>query len=186
MKVSRLTDIRAAEQLDPKRVYEALLSVQNAMTQLEQQTNSNSQAEPTAPPPIQGLKVSTGPGGEFQAAITDSGNVARGVRYMLEHADNPHFKNPHQVDMGISRNWSGHMGNQTLYWRAYSYYNPAAAGSAVYHGSQAQPMPVTGGVSGVRAQSQGAGTGAPGQGLYGPGPVGQRGGQSGFDPSAQG
>jgi hypothetical protein len=186
MQVSRLADIRAAETLDPKRVYEALNSVQSAMTQMEAQTNTNSQGAPQAPPPIQGLKVSTGPGGEFQAEITDSGNVARGVKYFIEHANNPHFTNPHIIDNGTSRNWSGYMGAQRLYWRAYSGYDAAQAGAPAYHGSQANPLPVTGGVPGIRARSQGAGTGAPGQGLYGPGPVGKRGKGSGFDPSLQG
>jgi hypothetical protein len=168
------------------RLYESLLSVQNGVSNIESQTNTSAHTQPDPPPAINSLKVSTGPGGEFQAAITDQGNVNRGVNYWLEHADNPQFNNPHHIDLGGSRNWSGHMGNQKLYWRAYSSYQSSPASPAVYHGSQASPAPVTGGVVGGRAPSQGAGTGAPGQGLYGPGPVASRGPTSGFDQKAQG
>lgn len=168
------------------RLYESLLSVQDGVSNVEQQTNTSSSQQPSPPPAINGLKVNTGPGGEFQAAITDQGNVSRGVNYFIEHADNPQFNNPHIIDNGTSRNWAGHMGNQTLYWRAYSSYGSSPASPAVYHGSQASPAPVTGGVVGSRAPSQGAGTGAPGQGLYGPGPVATRGSQSGFDANSQG
>lgn len=162
------------------RLYESLVDVQNQASATEQQTNSNALGQPTPPPAINNLHVSTGPGGEFQLAITDSNKISRGINYWAEHADNPHFNNPHIIDMGQSRNHSVYLGGQSLYWRAYSSYPSSPTSPAVYHGSQAQPAAVRGGVTGVRSASQGAGTGAPGQGLYGPGPVAQRGVATGF------
>lgn len=160
-------------------------TIQKDTTTTEQQTNANPNGQPTPPPAINSLHVSTGPGGEFQAAITDNGQISRGVNYWLEHADNPHFTNPHVIDMGQSRNWAGHMGSQTLYWRAYSSYSGSPASDSVYHGSAATPKPVTGGVAGSRAAAQGSGTGAAGQGGVGPGPVPQRVPTAGFDWTAQ-
>lgn len=168
------------------RLYEIFSAIQNQSQITEQQTNANPSGQPAPPPAINSVHVSTGPGGEFQIAIGDSGQVSRGVNYWVEHADNPQFGNPHVIDMGQSRNHSVYLGKQTLYWRAYSSYASSPASPAAYHGSQAQPVAVTGGSPGVRAQSQGAGTGAPGQGLQGPGPVPQRTASAGFDWTAQG
>lgn len=170
-----------------QKLYEALYSVQRGVSNIEQQTNTSTSDQPAPPPSISALKVTTGPSGEFQIAITDQGKIARGTKYMVEHADNPQFVNPHHLDMGHSRNNSSlYLPGQKLYFRAYNYTDASPASSAVYHGTATQPLGVTGGVIGSRAPSQGAGTGAPGQGLYGPGPVPQRGPQSGFDQSAQG
>lgn len=163
------------------RLYEALQSIQDQSVTMQQQTNSNATGEPAPPPPIAGVHVSTGPGGEFQVAISDPGQISRGINYFAEHADNPQFTNSHIVDMGQSRNLSAHMGSQSLYWLAYSSYSGSRPSQAAYHGSQSAPVPVKGGVAGVRSQSQGSGTGAPGQGLVGPGPVQQRNITAGFD-----
>lgn len=166
--------------LDP-RLYEALLSIQDQSSTMQVQTNSNATGEVAPPPNIAGVHVSTGPGGEFQVAVTDTGQISRGINYWAEHADNPHFSNSHVIDMGQSRNLSVHMGSQKLYWRAYSSYSGSQPSMPAYHGSATQPVAVNGGVAGVRSQSQGSGTGAPGQGLVGPGPVQQRTPSAGFD-----
>lgn len=168
------------------KVYEAFKAVQDQASSTEQQANLNPTGPPAPPPAINSLRMSTGPGGEMQAEITDTSMVSRGVKYWLEHADNAQFNNPHHIDLGASRNWSGHLGNQTLYWRAYSSYEASGASPAVYHGSAVAPLPVTGGTAGVRSQSQGAGTGAPGQGLHGPGPIPARIPDAGFDWKSQG
>lgn len=166
-------------------LHETLSSIQKQATNTEQQTNANPNGQPSAPPAINSLHVSTGPGGEFQAAITDNGEVSRGVKYFLVHADNPQMTNAHTIDIGTSRNWAGHMGNQSLYWGAYSAYPGSPPSAAIYHGGQEGPQPVAGGVAGPRATSQGTGTGAPSQAFVGPGPVPQRTPNSGFDWKAQ-
>jgi hypothetical protein len=168
------------------RLYEAFNQIQIQSQATEAQTNTNPTAEPAAPPPINAVQVTTGPGGEFQIAISDSNQISRGINYFAEHADNPWFQNPHVIDMGQSRNHSTYLGAQSLYWRAYSSYSGSPPSAPAYHGSAAVPLPVTGGVPGTRAPSQGSGTGAPGQGLQGPGPVQSRTANSGFDWTAQG
>lgn len=166
-------------------LHKALTSIQNQSTTTEQQSNTNPTGQPTAPPAINGFHVSTGPGGEFQLAITDNGEISRGVKYWADHDTSPAFSNPHAIDIGQTRNHSVFLGNQTLYWRAYSSYGTSPASAHVYHGSSVQPIPVTGGVAGSRAPSMGSGTGAQGQGGVGPGPVPKRTANSGFDWKAQ-
>ena len=154
------------------KLYSALLSVQNAHNNVEQQPNSDSDSEPAAPPAINGLKV-TAQNGHFSWEITDTNQIYRGAHYFLEHADNPHFTNPIQIQAGPARNGSVFLGNATRYWRAYSSYGTSPASSPIYHGG-AQPIAVTGGGSvGAPATTvnQGAGTGAPSVGLVGYGPV---------------
>jgi hypothetical protein len=167
------------------RLYEALQSIQQQATATEQQTNANGSSQPQAPPAINGVHVSTGPGGEFQVAITDNNQISRGVKYFAEHDTSPNFTNPHVIDMGTSRNHSTYLGSQALYWRAYSSYQSSPPSAPAYHGGAAQPLAVTGGVIGTRAPSMGSGTGAPRQGLSGPGPVAQRNSKSGFNWTAQ-
>ena len=184
MTISQLAFIRTIPIIG-SRLYDSLKSIQDQVSNIETQTNTNSSAQPTAPPAINGVHVSTGPGGEFQIAITDQNQISRGINYWAEHDSDPNFSNPHIIDMGQSRNHSVYLGSQALHWRAYSSYPSSPSSPAAYHGSAGQPLPVTGGVPGPRAQSQGAGTGAPRQGLHGPGPVPQRSATSGFDPNAQ-
>lgn len=167
------------------RLFKAMRGIQTQVTNIERQGNFSAQAQPAAPPAIQGVHVSTGPGGEFQIAISDTGQVNRGINYFVEHDSDPNFSNPHVIDMGQSRNHSVYMGGQTLHWRAYSAYPGSDASPAAYHGSAADPLPVQGGVAGARAPSQGSGTGAPAQGLVGPGPVPARTDTSGFNWNAQ-
>ena len=168
------------------RLYESLKAVQDQTSNIEQQTNSAAQQQPAPPPAIDALQVSTGPGGEFQVAITDNGQISRGIQYFAEHDSDPNFTNPHVIDMGQSRNASVFMGAQTLHWRAYSAYSGSMPSAPAYHGSPTQPIPVTGGIAGPRSQSQGSGTGAPRQGLQGRGPVPQRTPASGYNWTAQG
>src|SRR4051812_18097168 len=108
MKIPNLPWIR---QKDP-RLYEALKAVQDQTTNIEKQGNFNATGHPAPPPPINGLKVTTGPAGEFQIAITDNGEVGRGINYWVEHDTSPNFTNPHIVDMGQSRNHSVNLGDQ--------------------------------------------------------------------------
>ena len=168
------------------RLAEIFRAIETQSGATEQQTNANPAAQPTPPPAINGVHVSPGPGGEFQVAIADNNQISRGIRYFAEHDTTPAFSNPHIIDMGTSRNHSVYLGAQSLYWRAYSSYGSSPASAPAYHGSQVQPLPVTGGVAGVRAPSMGAGTGAPRQGLHGPGPVPTRTDTSGFAWNAQG
>lgn len=160
-------------QLGPK-LFQALQSIQTAHNNVELQTNTNSTAEPTSPPQIDNLHV-TSSNGHFQVAITDNSEIYRGINYFVEHADNPNFTNAVQTQASgtAKRNHNEYLGNTTRYFRAYSAYGTGPASKAVYHGG-AQPVAVIGGgsVGGPSfLASQGSGTGAAGQGLVGNGPV---------------
>lgn len=158
--------------LGPK-LAEALRGIAAQVTTIEQQTNSNANGQPQSPPSINSVNV-TGKNGHFNIAITDNNQVYRDVHYWAEHADNPNFVNPIVIHMGMSRNHNEFLGNVTRYWRAYSSYGASPPSSPVYHGTSAQPRPVRGGgsVGGPSFQaSQGSGTGTPGQGISGPGPI---------------
>jgi hypothetical protein len=155
------------------KLYEALSDMARHHENLAQQVNGNSTGEPTPPPPVDSVKV-TGQNGHFNIAITDNNPVFRDVHYYVEHADNPQFANPQIIHLGHTRNHNVFLGSVTRYWRAYSAYASSAASAPAYHGGQASPQAVNGGgsVGGPALQaSQGSGTGTPGQGLSGPGPV---------------
>lgn len=170
------------------RMYEAFKSIQNQSANTEQQGNSNPQGQPSPPPGIQGVNV-VAANGHHTVTITDqNAGLRRGVNYWLERSMTPDFANPHIIDLGQSRNHSEFLGNGTFYWRGHSSYGSSQSGPPAYHGSASQPTPVNaGGDIGSPAElpSQGAGTGAAGQGLMGPGPVPERTANSGFDWTAQ-
>ena len=169
MNVRNLEDIRAKDQ----KLYEALTDIINQHLNTSQQTNSNPIGNPEPPPAIAGLKVSAS-NGHFQVAINDPNPIYRGVSYFVEHADNPNFTNPHVEELGASRNANFFFGNSTRYFRAYSAYGSSSPGAPAYHGDPAAPEPVSGGGSIAGPDflaSQGSGTGSPGQGLSGPGPI---------------
>ncbi len=167
---------------------DALQDIQKQATVTEGQGNLNPSGQPDSPPPIGGLSV-VAQNGHFDIAISDgNAGIRRGINYWVEHDTSPDFTNPHHIDLGQSRNHTVFLGNQTLYWRGYSSYGSSPAGPAAYHGSPVKPLPVSGGGivgPGFRQASQGAGTGAPGQGLYGPGPVPIRDQASGISWTAQ-
>ena len=155
------------------KLFEALSDLQNGTTSVEQQTNANGSGSPAPPPAISNLDVK-GQNGHFNIAITDNNPIFRGIRYWVEHADNPHFTGAHVIDMGGSRNHNVFLGNVTRYWRAYSSYDSSAPSAPVYHGSGSTPRPVLGGgaIGGPAFTTpQSSGTGMPGQALQGPGGV---------------
>lgn len=168
-----------------RHIFEALRSVQTQATNTESQTNANPNGQPTTPPNINSVKVTTGPAGEFQIAINDTGEISRGINYFAEHATTPAFSDAHAIDMGQSRNYSVNMGSQALHWRAYSAYPGSQPSALVYHGGSPTASMVQGGVIGVRAPSQGTGTAAPGHMGQGPGPVPQRSATCGYNWKAQ-
>ena len=149
------------------KLYEALRSIATQAGNIEQQTNSNPSGQPTPPSAPNALTVS-GQNGHFNIAIQDHNqNVYRGVKYFVEHADNPQFTNAQVIDLGTSRNHNVFLGNVTRYWRAYSSYASSAPSTPVYHGTATAPLAVTGGgaVGGPEFQAaQSSGTSVPNQG----------------------
>jgi len=169
------------------RFYQMMKSIERQTSNTEQQGNVNPQGQPNLPPPIQDVQA-TGQNGVLHVSITHNGvGLQRGAINYIEHADNPNFINPQIRCVGDSRSYTEFVGNDTRYVRAYNAVPGSGAGQIVVHGG-ATPIPVNGGGSiGPPAYlpSQGSGTGAPGQGGVGPGPVPQRTETSGFDWSLQ-
>lgn len=152
------------------RLFEALADLDGKISTLGQQVNGNPKGEPAAPPSVSGVNV-TGQDGDLHVAIIDNSPIYRGIRYAVEHADNPHFINPIVVPLHDTRNVTIRVGSQTRYVRAYSYYSSSGPSSPVYYGG-AQPTAVNGGGNGPGPRflpSQGSGTGKPGVGLQGAG-----------------
>ena len=169
--VKNLNYIRSLPDFGPK-LAEALQGLAVDAGTLEQQVNGNASGEPTPPPAINGISV-TGQNGHFNIALTDNNQIYRGIRYYVEHADNPHFTSSHVVPLHDSRNINLFLGNVTRYFRAYSAYPASGPSSPVYHGG-AQPIAVAGGgsVGGPAfTAGQSSGTATPGQAISGPGPV---------------
>jgi len=95
------------------KLYEALVDIQR-------QTVDVNVASPSA---IGSLTV-TAANGMFTAAIYDGTPPAYPINYFLEYDTSADFTQPYVVFMGPSRNISLALGNQTLYFRAYSQYAP--------------------------------------------------------------
>lgn len=130
--------------------------IENTMTQ----TNASVNGQSNPPPAPSSLNV-TAAQGIFDAAITDNSPVNRGINYFLQYSQNPRFTAPTTIDLGQSRNYRAHLGNQTLYWRTHSSYPTGPISEHAYHGTEINPSPVLGGGSftGPTPQtSQGSGT----------------------------
>lgn len=140
MKVRNLSEIRTR---DP-RLYEALSDIVDGIKNVAQQTNASPSQQTPAPLPVSSVMV-TAANGIHDVAISDVAPVYRGINYFLEYSLAPTFAAPTVLDLGASRNWRGMLGNQTLYWRAYSQYPTSPPSSPVYHGTATQPVAVSGG-----------------------------------------
>lgn len=151
------------------RFAEALSAVQDAINNIASQTAASAQGpQATSPSPV-ALSV-TAAQGVYDIAITDNAPIQRGVEYFLEYSLTPAFNQPIVIHLGTTRNHRVFLGNQILYWRAYSQYGAASSPSQpVYFGTQSSPTPVAGGgaITGpVPQPSKGSGT-APSTGLQG-------------------
>ncbi len=155
------------------RLYEALSDVDAQHQTVAQQVNANPTGHPLPPPAIDSLSV-TGQNGHFHLQIQHGAEFYRGVTYHAEYADNPAFQSPRSIDLGASREHTTFLGNGTYYWRAFAAYPASKGGPPAYHGGAHSPQPVNGGgaIGGPAfLPPQGSGTGAPGEGLSGPGPI---------------
>ena len=163
---------------------EGFQAVKQQLDTIKQQGNFSTTGQVAAPPALAGFRMSNGPSGEIQFEINDPSEISRGINYSVDLDTSPHFTNPHTIELGQSRNGHVNLPGQTLYGRATSWYTAGQAGPFIYHGGQATPQSVTGGIPGPRSASQGSGTGAPGTG-GGPGPVPARSAQCGYNWKAQ-
>ncbi len=171
LQIKELSFLKGVDHWTPElgaKLAEALQSIQQAHNNIEAQVNGNSTGGPKPPGKVNAVSV-TGQNGFLHVAIHDDNPIYRGIRYYVEHADNPQFTDPHIVALHDVRNVSIPVSG-TRYVRAYSAYSSSEPSEPTYHGSEVQPTPVTtGGTGPALLPSQGSGTGAPGVGLQGPG-----------------
>ena len=139
---------------------EALESIANGLGNVADQTNASVHGTTAAPLAPTSLSVQAS-GGIHDIAIVDNNPVNRGINYFVEYSPNASFVKPTVVDLGATRNLRTALGNQTLFFRAYSAYPTSPRSPAVYFGSETSPTAVNGGgaSTGPTPQaSQGSGT----------------------------
>lgn len=150
---------------------EALDDLVKAISTVALQTGSVAQGNAPTPAAPSSLNV-TAAGGIFDIAITDNNPQHSGIApdYFLEYSLTASFAQPVVIHLGPARNFRANLGNQTLYWRAYSQIGRASQPSPkVYFGNSVTPTPVVGGgaIAGPNPlASTGSGTG-PTTGLQG-------------------
>ena len=157
LKIGQLAQIKG----DSPYVYEALTQIVNAVNSLGRATGVDPSGTIDPPAPIGSLSV-TSADGIFDLAITDNSSVNRGIFYFAESDVTPSFSQPRVHFLGSSRNLRLSLGNQTLYWRAYSQYLGSDPSQPVTFGTPASPVSGGGTATGPAIQpSTGSGT-APG------------------------
>jgi hypothetical protein len=102
--------------LDHHRVVDSKLW--ETLTDIQSHLRAASQP---APPQVSGIAV-TAANGWFTVTLTDNGNVNSGIHYFIEYSTTAGFQQPVVIDNGASRTGVFNLGNQTLFWRAYSQY----------------------------------------------------------------
>ncbi len=169
LKIGQLAQIKS----DSPYVYEVLTQLVNGVNAVGRATGVDPSGSIAAPSPIGSLNV-TAADGIFDLAITDNSTLNRGIFYFAESDTTPAFAQPYVHFLGSSRNLRISMGNQTLYWRAYSQYLGSETSEPVTFGTP--PTAVTGGgtAAGPALQpSSGSGTASGSEGGSGFGQVAQ-------------
>jgi hypothetical protein len=160
LKIGQLAQIKS----DSPYVYEALTQLVNGINALGRATGVDPSGTIDSPAPIGSLTVKAADG-IFDLAITDNSAVHRGIFYFAESDTTPAFSRPYVYFMGSSRNLRVALGNQTLYWRAYSQYLGSNPSHPITFGTPATPVNGGGVATGPSLQaSQGSGTASGTQG----------------------
>jgi hypothetical protein len=154
LKIGQLAQIKS----DSPYVYEALTQIVNGVNAVGRATGVDPSGSIAAPSPIGGLSV-TAADGIFDIAITDNSSINRGIFYFAEYDTTPSFSHPYVHFLGSSRNLRLSIGNQTLYWRAYSQYLGSEPSAPVTFGTPATAVTGGGAAAGPQLQSSsGSGT----------------------------
>ena len=169
LKIGQLAQIKS----ESPYTYEALTQIVSAVNALGRATGVDPSGTLNPPAPIGRLSV-TAADGIFDLAITDNSSVNRGIFYFAESDTTPAFSQPYVHFLGSSRNLRISMGNQTLYWRAYSQYLGSEPSEPVTFGSPATAVTGGGTAAGPALQaSTGSGTASGSEGGSGFGTVTQ-------------
>jgi hypothetical protein len=127
-------------------LYETLVKVVSAVNTTSQRAGVDPSTPSPAPTVIAALQVQAS-NGWFDLAISDPSDARPGLFYFAESDVTPAFSAPRVYFLGASRNYYVQLGNQTLYWRAYSQYVGSLPSAPVTFGSPAAAV-VGGGASG--------------------------------------
>jgi hypothetical protein len=138
-------------------LYETLVKVVAAVNATSQRVGVDPSTPSVAPAAIASLKVQAA-NGWFDIAINDPSDARPGLFYFVESDTTPAFSSPRVYFLGASRNFYGQLGNQTLFWRAYSQYVGSLPSAPVVFGSPA--IAVAGGGSSGPVPLPSSGSGA--------------------------
>ena len=127
-------------------LYETLVKIVAAVNAASQNAGVDPATPSPAPTAIAAVQVQAA-NGWFDLAITDPAAARPGLFYFAESDVTPAFSAPRVYFLGASRNLYVQLGNQTLYWRAYSQYVGSLASAPVTYGTPAVAV-VGGGASG--------------------------------------
>ena len=154
LKIGQLAQIKS----ESPYVYEALTQIVNGVNAVGLATGVDPSGTIDPPATIGSLSVLAADG-IFDLAITDNSAVRRGIFYFAESDTTPSFGQPRVYFLGSSRNLRIMLGNQTLYWRAYSQYLGSDPSAPVTFGMPATAVSGGGTAAGPALQaSTGSGT----------------------------
>ena len=131
-------------------LYETLAKIVSAVNATSQRSGVDPATPSPAPSPIASIGVQAS-NGWFDIGITDPSDSRPGLFYFAESDTTPAFSAPRVYFMGASRNLYVQLGNQTLYWRAYSQYIGSLPSAPVAFGSPPTAV-IGGGASGPAPQ----------------------------------
>ena len=137
-------------------LYETLAKIVSAVNATSQRSGVDPATPSPAPSPVASITVQAS-NGWFDIAITDPSDARPGLFYFAESDVTPAFGAPRVYFMGASRNLYVQLGNQTLFWRAYSQYIGSQPSAPVAFG--APPIAVTGGGANGPAPQPSTGSG---------------------------
>ncbi len=166
LKIGQLAQIKS----DSPYIYEALTQIVNGVNAVGLATGVDPSGTIDPPATIGSLSVLAADG-IFDLAITDNSAVRRGIFYFAESDTTPAFSQPHVYFLGSSRNLRVVLGNQTLYWRAYSQYLGSDPSAPVTFGTPATAVTGGGTAAARPAGFHGSGTASGSEGGSGFGEV---------------
>jgi hypothetical protein len=125
-------------------LYETLTKIVASVNAASQRAGVDPSTPAPAPAPIASMTVQAS-NGWFDISVADPSDARPGLFYFAESDTTPAFSAPRVYFMGASRNLYVQLGNQMLYWRAFSQYIGSLPSAPVTFGSP--PTAVAGGGS---------------------------------------
>jgi hypothetical protein len=143
-------------------LYETLTKIVASVNATSQRAGVDPSTPAPAPAPVASMTVQAS-NGWFDISVADPSDARPGLFYFAESDTTPAFSAPRVYFMGASRNLYVQLGNQTLYWRAFSQYIGSLPSAPVTFGSP--PTAVAGGGSSGPAPLPSSGSGVLPNGL---------------------